>query len=78
MAVETVAENTGTRTRLIPVTRWSEFHPWPSVQGLRWLVFNEKENGFTVCVRRIGGRVLIDESAFFAWVSTQDAASRGV
>ena len=35
-----------TQTRLIPVTRWPDYHDWPSVAGLRWMIFNAKEKGF--------------------------------
>ena len=33
------------QTRLIPVTKWSEYHAWPPVGGLRHLIFFEKTNG---------------------------------
>ena len=56
------------KTRLIPVTKWPLHHEWPSVSGLRWLIFNAKRNGFDAVVRRVGGRVLLDEQAFFKWI----------
>ena len=58
--------------RLIPVTEWRKYHPWPSVAGLRHLIFHERSNGFSVCVRRVGKRVLIDEEEFFRWVDCGD------
>lgn len=58
--------------RLITVTQWPQLHPWPSVAGLRWLIFNASRNGFDSVVKRVGRRVLIDEAAFFAWVDAQD------
>ena len=61
-------------TRLIPLTHWPKYHPWPSVSGLRHIVFDAPTNGFDRCVRRCGRRVLIDESAFFAWVEKQNPA----
>jgi hypothetical protein len=61
--------------RLIPVTRWKEFHPWPSDGGLRHLVFNAKTNGFDKVVRRVGRRVLIDEDAFFDYADTNGGQS---
>lgn len=61
--------------RLIPVTAWNEFHPWPPVGGLRHLVFHAKQNGFEQVVRRAGRRVLIDEAAFFRWVSQQGVSA---
>lgn len=58
-------------TRFIPVTLWPEYHPWPSVAGLRWLAFNASRNGFAPVICRAAGRVLIDEQAFFAWVAQE-------
>jgi len=60
-------------SRLIPVSRWADFHPWPPIGGLRHLIFNAHSNGFDAVVRRIGRRVLIDEAAFFAWADRQGA-----
>ncbi len=57
-------------TRLIPVPRWHEFHPWPPQGGLRYLIFNASKNGFDAVLRRCGRRVLIDEAAFFRWMKT--------
>lgn len=57
--------------RFIPVARWNDYHPWPPIGGLRYLIFHEKSNGFSSCVVRIGRKVLIDEEAFFAWVKSQ-------
>lgn len=57
------------QNRLIPVTQWNKFYDWPSVGGLRHLIYYENTNGFNKCVRRAGRRVLIDEKAFFEWIS---------
>lgn len=67
MATEARDDN----NRLIPVTRWNDHHAWPPIGGLRHLIFYAKFNGFDAVVRRVGRRVLIDESAFFRWVEAQ-------
>ncbi len=59
---------------IIPLTQWPEHHPWPSVAGLRHLVFHADTNGFAAVVRRVGRRVLIDEAAFFAWAAEHGPA----
>lgn len=59
--------------KLIPITKWHEFHPWPPIGGLRHLVFFAKDNGFHKVIRRVGRRVLIDEAAFFHWADKQGA-----
>ena len=58
--------------RLIPVGKWPQFHPWPSVSSLRFLIFNEHSNGFHRCVLRIGRRVLIDEERFIEWARSHE------
>ncbi len=40
--------------------------------SIRWLVFNEKQNGFSKCIRRIGRKVLIDLDSFESWIDAQD------
>ncbi len=57
-----------TKNRLIPLTKWNNYHDFPPVGGLRHLVFYAEQNGFNRVIRRIGRRVLIDEAAFFKWV----------
>jgi hypothetical protein len=61
--------------RLIPVTDWSKYHPYPPIGGLRHLIFHGKTNGFDQVVRRIGRRVLISEKDFFLWVEQQRSQS---
>ncbi len=60
------------KSKLIPLTKWPEHHPWPSPAGLRYLVFHAAANGFHKVIRRVGRRILIDEEAFFAWVEEQN------
>lgn len=57
--------------RLIPLTKWNEYHEWPPPGGLRHLVFYADRNGFDKVIRRAGRRVLIDERLFFEWVEGQ-------
>ena len=42
-----------------------------TVSGLRWWIFNGKENGFDRCVVRIGGKVLIDLDRFEEWADNK-------
>ena len=39
--------------------------------AIRWLIFNEKKNGFSVCVKRLGRKILIDTEALDKWISEQ-------
>ena len=59
-------------TRLIPLAEWPKYHPWPGVATLRKWVEQRGRNGFEGVVRRIGGRLIVDEARFFEWVDRQD------
>ena len=59
-------------SNLIPVTKWNDYYDFPTIGGLRALIFNAKKNGFDKVIRRIGGRVLIKEDAYFQWVEEQN------
>jgi hypothetical protein len=66
---------TASPSRLVPVPKWNQHHEWPSVAGLRWMIFHAKSNGFDQVIKRVGRRVLIDEAAFFKWVDTQNTSA---
>ena len=55
------------KNRLIPLTKWNEYHPDPSVKALRMLVFYKDKNGFDKVIEKRGHRVLINEQAYFDW-----------
>ncbi len=57
--------------RLIPLPKWNNYHPWPSIGGLRHFVFFADSNGFKSCIKRVGRCILIDENAFFDWVDNR-------
>ena len=56
-----------TRT-LLTVRQFCEKHPAFPEGGLRWQIFNAKENGLAEegVILRNGSRVLIDEDRYFA------------
>ncbi len=45
--------------------------------AIRWLIFNEKKNGFSSCIRRIGRKILIDLDSFENWIDTQGQNTGG-
>lgn len=63
-------------TRMIPLTKWKDYHPWPSNAGLRHLVANAKTKNFEKVFTKAGGRVLIDEQAFFEWAKKDQGGSK--
>jgi hypothetical protein len=59
-------------TRLIPLTDWPKYHPWPPLGGLRHMVFHGEKTGFSRVTVRVGRRLLIDEKNFFDFVQEQN------
>lgn len=58
--------------RLSTVKRIPELYPGAFTESsIRWLIFNEKQNGFSRCIRRLGKKVLIDLDSFEAWIDVQ-------
>lgn len=64
-----------TQKRLSTVKQTAELYPAFSLSSLRWLIFNKQANGFSMCVRKIGRKVLIDLDQFEAWVDAQQGGN---
>lgn len=64
--------NNPLNTRLIPLSKWNDYHDYPTVPALRHLVFFEEQNNFSKVLRRLGKRIYIDEKSFFEWVDEQN------
>lgn len=66
---------------LLTVRQFSDKHPAWSQSALRNLIFQAQTrkssrgeipgNGLAPAIVRVGGKVLIDEDRFFAWVDAQ-------
>jgi len=61
----------------LTVQQFTAKHTAFTLGGLRSLIFNEHQNGLAKsgAVVRIGRKVLIDETKFFAWVESQNKAA---
>jgi len=61
---------------LSTVNQFTAKQPAFTTGGLRALIFNENTNGLAKsgAIVRIGRKVLIDETRFFAWVESQNKA----
>ena len=60
-------------TRYIPVARFDEYHPWPTPQSIRNRIHAASRGSdpdFLKCIKRVGGRVLVDEHAFLEWLES--------
>ena len=53
---------------LIPVSRFNDFFPYPSVGALRQYIFHSKKYKFENVIRKMGKRLYISVSAFNQWV----------
>ena len=62
-------ESTQTVTpELIPVSKFNDFIPYPSTGALRQLIFYNTDNFADKVVKKIGKRIYISVSDFYAWV----------
>jgi hypothetical protein len=61
-----------TSTRYIPIPKWGQYHEWPSIGGLRHLVFHKNTNGFATAFKKVGRIILIDEVEFFAFIERKN------
>lgn len=59
--------------RFATVKQTAEIYPAITQSGLRWLIFNQKTNGFNSCIRRLGRKILIDLDLFEKWIDFQEA-----
>ena len=61
--------------KLVNVVQLSEAVPALTQAGIRWLIFNAKQNGLdeSGALIRLGRRVLIDEEKFVVWVRAHGA-----
>ena len=69
-----ITEAAKTAIVFLTVNQLTEKHPAFTKGGIRALIFNEHTNGLfkSGAIVRIGRKVLIDESKFFAWVESQN------
>jgi len=63
------------KTRYIPITKWPDYHPHPSVSGMRYLRFHQKEMGFSSAFVKLNKRILVDEQEFFRILRSQQGNS---
>lgn len=73
-----MVKETSTERSLLTVRQLSQKHQAFPEGGIRYNVFHAHTNGFNKCIRRIGRKVLIDETAFFLWVDEQNSIQRKV
>ncbi|CZJ14446.1 Uncharacterised protein [Legionella pneumophila] len=58
--------------RIAPVKKIPALYPDAFTESsIRWLIFNEHQNGFSRCIRRIGKKVLLDLDQFESWIDEQ-------
>jgi hypothetical protein len=65
------------RPSLLTVKLLAQKYPWLTEAGLRHFLFYKNKNGLNKAVRKMGRRVLIDETAFFEWIESQGNRLKG-
>ena len=56
------------QNRLIPVTKWGKYYDYPTTGAWRQLIFRNKNHIVERVIKRNGGRILIDEAAYFNFI----------
>lgn len=75
--METVQE--APKRTLHTVAEFAQRHSFLTEGGLRFQIFNAKENGLTEsgAIVRLGRRVLINEEKYFAWIDFKQNGNVG-
>lgn len=68
---------TGQNPDLVPVSKWNEYYPFPTVGALRQFIFYADKYNFKKVIRKIGNRMYIKASAFFDWVEETNKERMG-
>lgn len=50
-------------------------YPAFSESSLRYYIFHEKQNGLSNSIRRLGRKILINETSFLNWLDSQKGAN---
>jgi hypothetical protein len=56
--------------RFYTVKQIPSYYPAFTESSIRYLIFNQKQNGFDSCIRKIGKKILIDADDFENWIAT--------
>lgn len=54
----------------LTVNQTAEKYPFIPVGGLRYAIFHAEKNGLAKAIRRIGRKVLLEETSFLEWVDS--------
>ena len=62
--------------KYIELSEWNKHHQYPSTTQFRYLLQknNKCDSGLSKAVKKIGGKLLVNETAFFDWIDKQDYA----
>ena len=65
------------KPELLTVSQFAKQNPAFTIGGIRWLIFNEAQNGLKKAgvIVRLGRKVMIDSSRFFKWLYDQNQAA---
>lgn len=64
-----------TQNRLIPIPKWNNYYDYPTAGAWRQLLFRNRDNIAEKVTKRLGGRILIDERAYFNFVQEINGAA---
>ena len=53
---------------LVPLSKWNDVNPWPSVGSIRQLIFYNTDEFADRVIVKIGKRLYLSTSAFWKWI----------
>lgn len=71
------AESESNIPKYILVTEWNKYFSYPTIGGLRALIFHADKNGFDKVIRRIP-RLMICVDAYYEWIEEVNRLNKKV
>jgi hypothetical protein len=80
MTTKIIEDKTSDTPTLNTVQQFCQANPWETPGGLRFKIFNAKNNGLqeSGAIVRIGRKVLINVPRYFGWIESQQNKKGGV
>ena len=71
LTLERSLNQTIEKARFIPVSKWNDYHDYPTVSAIRNYINKSDKNGFDRVIKRKGKRILINETKMFEWINEE-------
>jgi len=59
-----------TQQKFMTVKELAKTYPSFSESSLRYMIYNAKQNGFSICIRKLGKKLVINLREFEKWIDS--------